>query len=118
MQRASLPQPPKNLVIIRWHLDDTYSGKQLWTADRKKQVVNFVGTLIGNVSGNLLLVLADVVRFMVRLLIAAKQCSFVFHQRGNRKRRLARSGDVVQPHKPEKVCRKAALRVVGGAIAV
>src|SRR6266851_3437314 len=51
-------------------------------------------------------------------MIAAQQCCFIFHQRGNRKRRLARSRDVVQPEKLEKVRGKAALRVISGAIAV
>src|SRR5262249_7033548 len=64
--------------------------------------------------GNLFLIVSDAIRFMVTV----KQCRFVFHQGGNGKRRLACSGDVLQSHKLEKVCRKAALRVVDGAIAV
>src|SRR4029077_4845005 len=110
MQRASLAEPPDNLFIISRKIDDIYSRTQLGTAVRRKQLVNVIRDLPW--------IMADVVRFMIRVMIAAKQCRFVFHQRGDRKRRLAGSGDVVLPREPEKVRRENALRVVGGAFAV
>src|SRR5260370_40455045 len=88
MQRASLPEPPNNLLIISRNLDDVYSRKQLGTARRRNQIFNVVGDLL-----------------LIRFMIATKQCGFVFRQRGNRKRRLARSRDVVQPDELEEVCR-------------
>src|SRR5712675_168675 len=118
MQRASLPEPLNNLLIISWKLDDIYSRTQLWTAVLGKKLFIVTGKLV---IGNLLLLGAQIVRFkrqFIRFTIAAQHCRFVFHQRGNRNRRLAHSGDVVPPHEPEKVRRKNALRVVGGAIAV
>src|SRR5882724_10601325 len=118
MQRASLPEPLNNLLIISWKLDDIYSRTQLWTAVLGKKLFIVMGKLV---IGNLLLLGAQIVRFksqFIRFTIAAQHCRFVFHQRGNRNRSLARSGDVVQAHKPEKICRKANLCVIDCAIAV
>jgi hypothetical protein len=99
MQRASLPESPNNLPIISRDLDDIDSWRHAETAGwgklgmvREDQVI-----------GPSLLTLADRVRFM-QFMIAAKQCLFVVHQRGNNKGRLAASGNVVEPHKLRATC--------------
>src|SRR5213076_2031855 len=40
MQRASLLEPPNNLLIISRNLDNLYSRKQLGTADGRDQIFN------------------------------------------------------------------------------
>ncbi|PYX91494.1 MAG: hypothetical protein DMG67_09930, partial [Acidobacteria bacterium] len=73
MQRASLPEPPHNLLIIGRNLDDVYSGKQPGTAIRRTQLFIVMGK---QVIGDLFSIGADAVRFMFRFMIAAKQCGF------------------------------------------
>src|SRR5262249_55333069 len=101
IQRTTLAEPANNLLIISRNFDDAQSGRQSGMAVRRNQLFDVIADLL-----------------LIRFMIAAKQRGFVFRQSGNGYGRPAHGGDVVLRHKAEKVRGEAALRVIGGAIAV
>src|SRR5262245_47081471 len=104
MQRSFLPQPPDNFLIISLNLDYIYARKQLWTAILGKQLFQVLGRKI--IKEQLWLIAGCVCSLGLKIM--AKQRRFIFRQRRNRQRSLARSGNVACADKTEKIRCKAA----------